>query len=53
MEPLHEVPLAVTLLFANSASAQNITIQQPILSVNSVATTVSAPDRGSACRGLL
>lgn len=36
---------------ASPAEAQNLTVQQPVFGVNSVGTTVSVPDRGSALLG--
>jgi hypothetical protein len=39
------------MLSAGTASAQNLTVQQPVFSNFSVSTTVSVPDRGGAYLG--
>ena len=43
--------LLVLVWLPRPATAQNLTVQQPVFGVNSVATTVSVPDRGSALLG--
>lgn len=45
------VAVATTAVTARSASAQNVTVQQPVFGNFSVSTTVSVPDRGGAFIG--
>lgn len=48
---LRGLTLLLTLLTAQTAHAQNIAVQQPVLQDFSVDTTVTVPDRGTALLG--